>query len=119
MDTSPAASDELVAITTRYEVPRAFVMLLRGCADLTSSGKLEEIFGEAAGSGCPVIVDLAGLAFGDEHLLGHLLAAREKGELMLVGPLSRQFHQRMDVTGTVECFDVQPDLTTALAHLPG
>ncbi|MFF5725119.1 STAS domain-containing protein [[Kitasatospora] papulosa] len=106
-----------MVISTRYPSPRAFVVALWGSAGPDASERLEAVFREAVASGDPVIVDLAGLAFCDAHLLGHLLAVRLRRTLILVGPLSDQVKRRFAVTGTTKALKVQPGLTAALAHL--
>ncbi|MFD7794723.1 STAS domain-containing protein [Streptomyces sp. NPDC059759] len=100
--------------------PNAYVLTLRGNTDSSTSELLEEAFSTAlaAAAGEPLVVDLGGLSFGDEMLLGLLLNAQRDGAVHLVGPISPTFLRRLDVTGTLELFTVHPSLSAALAEFP-
>ncbi|WP_329238214.1 hypothetical protein OHB07_38095 [Streptomyces sp. NBC_00111] len=106
-----------MVISTRFDFPRAFVVAMWGRTDLETSERLDAVFDEAIASELPVIVDLAGLAFCDARLLGHLLAVRLRRTLILVGPSSDQLQCRFALTGAARVLEVQPGLTAALAHL--
>ncbi|MFD7853411.1 STAS domain-containing protein [Streptomyces microflavus] len=95
-------------------LPSAYVLTLRGRADLTTSEALEGDFARATESGLPLIVDLGALTFGNEELLGLLIGARRTCGVTLVGPLSPSFRQRLDTVGVTAWFTVRPTLTAAL-----
>ncbi|MFJ9352521.1 STAS domain-containing protein [Streptomyces sp. NPDC101237] len=96
--------------------PEAYVLTLRGTADVRACEVLEDDFARATGAGLPLIVDLAALAFGDETLLGLLVSARRAGGVELVGPLSPSFQRRLDIAGVGTWFIVHPTLSAALGR---
>ncbi|MFD7797435.1 STAS domain-containing protein [Streptomyces sp. NPDC059759] len=96
-------------------LPGAYLLTLRGDTHSSCTSRLEEAFHHAAADGGPLIVDLGGLGFGDETLLGLLLDARGIGPVHLAGPISAAFQRRLDVTGTADIFTIHPDLSQALA----
>ncbi|MFJ8251273.1 STAS domain-containing protein [Streptomyces sp. NPDC094466] len=99
-----------------YRVRGAYVLVLRGAADIADDPELEDAFIHAMVSGLPLIVDLSELSFGDEELLGHLIHAQRATEFALVGPITPAFQRRLDTTGTTALFTIHPDLTTALGR---
>ncbi|MFQ6144644.1 STAS domain-containing protein [Streptomyces seoulensis] len=94
--------------------PGAYVLTLRGSADIVTADGLEDDFARATGSGLPLIVDLVALTFGDETLLGLLINARQDAGVELVGPLSPTFQRRLDTAGLTAWFTIHPTLSTAL-----
>ncbi|WP_327270768.1 anti-sigma factor antagonist (plasmid) [Streptomyces sp. NBC_01218] len=118
MDPDTGATDALVVLDVPFQRPRPHhVLTLRGstaCGD----AELEAAFDRVTRAGVPLIVDLAGLVFGSELLLGLLLAARHTTTLILVGPVCGSFQRRLRTTGTLHVFDVRPTLTEALTLLP-
>ena len=71
--------------------PGHLVVTLRGELDICDAGGLARALSAAAGSGSPIIVDLAGLTFIDCGSLSALACAREKarqagGDLVLAAP---------------------------------
>ncbi|MFF7328901.1 anti-sigma factor antagonist [Streptomyces sp. NPDC008150] len=118
---STAAGDRgLEVVTTRHHAPPAYVIALRGDADLQVHKDMEEAFDQVHGSRLDLVVDLSGLTFGDELLLGLLLTARTADPTVtvtLVGPICDSFRRRLDVTGTTDVFTTHPTLATALDAL--
>lgn len=115
-DTEP--SEDLTVLEAPFHHPTAQVLVLRGAASFSDNEQLEAAFTRAAASHHPLIVDLAGLDFGDDTLLGLLLNARHTNKVILVGPLCPSFLHRLHRTGTDHIFDIRPTLTDALALLP-
>ncbi|WP_333770204.1 STAS domain-containing protein [Streptomyces sp. IBSBF 2435] len=110
--------NELTVIHARFHTPDAYVLTLRGVADIGRDDVLETAFADAAASVYPLIVDLGALTFADEQLLGLLLTATRTRPVVLVGPLPPTVTRRLALTGTEDVFTIQPNLTRALAALP-
>ncbi|MER5882109.1 STAS domain-containing protein [Streptomyces sp. NPDC001910] len=111
------ADSPLHIVDARF--PHAYVLTLHGCTDNSTSDLLDGAFTDvaaAAGAGA-LVVDLGGLEFGDETLLGLLLNARKTRDVHLVGPLSPTFQRRLDTTDTTRVFTIHPTLTHALTAL--
>lgn len=120
MSSSAAGDHGLEVVTTRSEDPPADIITLRGDADPATHQHTEDAFASARSNGSDLIVDLSGLAYGDELLLGLLLNARTASpadRVLLVGPISESFRRRLDVTGTAALFKVYGDLPAALSAL--
>ncbi|MER8267972.1 STAS domain-containing protein [Streptomyces griseus] len=96
--------------------PGAYVLTLRGTADVTTCAALEDDFATATATGLRLIVDLAALEHGDESLLGLLINAHRTTGIELVGPLSPSFRRRLDTAGITGWFTIRPTLTAALTQ---
>ncbi|MEU5372493.1 STAS domain-containing protein [Streptomyces sp. NPDC005951] len=96
--------------------PTAYLLSLRGSTDPTTALRVAEAFDRAAHWSLPLIVDLSGLGFGDEELLGYLMTAHQTTGLTLVGPLSDSFQRRLHTTGLTALFTIHPTLDAALNH---
>lgn len=122
MTPSGAQEPGLRVATVQCGSPPAYVIELRGEADLFTHHLLEETFTRARHSRLPVIVDLSALDYGDELLLALLLSARSSQCVALAGPICPAFRRRLDTTGALAAFDTFPDLAAALdshGHHPG
>lgn len=120
MSSTAAGYCGLEVVTTRHHAPPAYVIALRGDADLQVHRDMEEAFDRVRASRLDLVVDLSGLAFGDELLLGLLLTARTAeptASVSLVGPLCDSFRRRLDVTGTTGVFTTHPTLDAAFGAL--
>ncbi|MFJ9078758.1 hypothetical protein ACIRO3_26485 [Streptomyces sp. NPDC102278] len=116
MDHRTDPPDQLTLIEASIPVPPAWILLLRGAVNGCDEEELRAVFTRAlAHPRVPLIVDLGSLEHADAFLLGLLLVARTRTRLHLVGPLSRSFKHRLDVTGTPDFFRVHATLTDALA----
>ncbi|MEU0759353.1 STAS domain-containing protein [Streptomyces microflavus] len=114
--TTPGSSTDHDLIVVHAPFPGAYVLMLRGTADVCACEDLEDDFARATRSGLPLIVDLGALEFGDENLLGLLINARRAESAELVGPLSPSFRRRLDTTGVTAWFTVHPTLGAALGR---
>ncbi|MFJ4873146.1 anti-sigma factor antagonist [Streptomyces sp. NPDC088757] len=112
-DAAGPVSSDLRVIHTVH--PGAHVMTLHGTADSVSTDRLAEDFLYATALGPRLVVDLSGLLYGDETLLGLLVQARRFHDVELVGPLVSGFQRRLRTTGVTGWFTVHPDLAAALA----
>lgn len=120
MSSTAAGNHGLEVVTTRHDDPPAYVITLRGDADLLTHNAMKEAFDHVRDTGLDLVVDLSAMTFGDELLLGLLLAARATEPVttvFLVGPVCDSFRRRLDTTGTTGVFLTHPDLTVALASL--
>lgn len=85
------------------------VVRLSGEFDADSIHVFREVL--AATDGTPLVVDLTGITFADSSLLHALIEAH--GRIVLTGPLPRQFHRVLDLTGTARQFTIAPDAGAA------
>ncbi|WP_432088482.1 MULTISPECIES: STAS domain-containing protein [unclassified Streptomyces] len=112
--------DDLSVLITEHTRPNACVLALLGSTGAWNAPALEQAFRDAGATGRPLVVDLSGLDFGDEVLLGLLLHAHASAcGLVLIGPAAGSFARRLHRTGTDELFNTQNTLPLALAQLPG
>ena len=86
--------------------PGHLVVALRGELDISDAPGLARALSAAAGSGSPIIVDLAGLTFIDCSSLSALACAREKarqagGDLVLAAP-QRQVLRVLSLTSLID-----------------
>ncbi|MFB7032525.1 MULTISPECIES: STAS domain-containing protein [unclassified Streptomyces] len=112
--------DDLTVRITEHTHPNACVLALHGSTGAWNIAVLEQAFQDAGATGRPLVVDLSGLDFGDEVLLGLMLHAHASPTgLVLLGPVTGPFARRLRRTGTDELFNTQQTLALALARLPG
>ncbi|NEA50756.1 STAS domain-containing protein [Streptomyces sp. SID10815] len=111
--------DDLSVRITEVTRPNACVLALLGSTGAWNVTVLEQAFQNAGATGRPLVVDLSGLDFGDEVLLGFLLHAYTTPRgLVLLGPVTGAFARRLYRTGVDELFKTQQTLALALAQLP-
>ncbi|MFF5638443.1 STAS domain-containing protein [Streptomyces sp. NPDC012825] len=96
--------------------PGAHVLALHGTADASTTDGLEDDFLYATAYGPRLIVDLSGLLYGDETLLGLLLHARRFHDVDLAGPLAPGFQRRLQTGGVAAWFTIHPTLAAALTR---
>ncbi|MEU8844126.1 STAS domain-containing protein [Streptomyces roseus] len=72
---------------------------------------------EATGEATDLVVDLSSVTFADTSLLHALLDARKR--VVLAGPLPRQFHRILDLTGLVQLFAAASDVDAASRSFSG
>ncbi|MGW9436918.1 STAS domain-containing protein [Streptomyces sp. NPDC055607] len=113
-DPAGPSSRDLRIVHTAH--PGAHVLALHGRADASTTDGLEDDFLYATAYGPRLVVDLSGLLYGDETLLGLLVQAQKFHDVELVGPLVPSFQRRLDITGVAAWFTVHPTLTAALNH---
>ncbi|MFF3641094.1 STAS domain-containing protein [Streptomyces sp. NPDC002564] len=112
--------DDLLVRITEHTRPNACVLALLGSTGAWNLSALERAFRDAGATGRPLVVDLSGLDFGDEVLLGLLLHAYASPcGLVLIAPAAGAFTRRLHRTGVEEIFNTQHSLALALAQLPG
>ncbi|MFE9016867.1 anti-sigma factor antagonist [Streptomyces sp. SID5594] len=112
--------DDLLVRITEYTRPNACVLALLGSTGAWNTPALEHAFHAAAATERPLVVDLTGLYFGDEVLLGILIQAHASIRgLVLINPATSSFARRLHRTGVEELFNTQHTLSLALAQLPG
>ncbi|MFD7534782.1 STAS domain-containing protein [Streptomyces sp. NPDC059819] len=116
-DADERLDDDLVVVHTVLGAASAYVLMLRGETHSWNAPMLEDHVERAIAHGTAVILDCGALRFADAHLLRLLLHTRARRRLVLVGPLSEAFTQRLAVTGTTDLFPVAPTLTRALAAI--
>ncbi|MFJ3819424.1 STAS domain-containing protein [Streptomyces sp. NPDC090056] len=112
-DRTDGTDHGLTVLHARF--PSAYVLTLRGTADMFTAEDLDVDFAAATTTGPRLVVDLGALEYGDETLLGLLLDAHRTHGVELVGPLSPSFQRRLDTTGITGWFTIHPTLTSALA----
>ncbi|MEV7673019.1 anti-sigma factor antagonist [Streptomyces sp. NPDC088752] len=105
---------DLIVAHARF--PGAYVLILRGTADMFTAEDLDVDFAAATMTGLRLVVDLGALEHGDETLLNLLLDAHRARGVELVGPLAPGFRRRLDTAGIADWFTVRPTLTCALDH---
>ncbi|MFI5867494.1 STAS domain-containing protein [Streptomyces sp. NPDC051546] len=113
---------DLIVHITEHTRPNACVLALLGSAGAWNLAALEKAFHDADVTGRPLVVDLTGLDFGDEVLLGLLIHAHASPRgLVLISPATGSFARRLNRTGVEELFNMRATLTLtlALAQLPG
>ncbi|MFF7878383.1 STAS domain-containing protein [Streptomyces californicus] len=112
--------DDLLVRITEYTRPNACVLALLGSTGAWNTPALEHAFHAAAATERPLVVDLTGLYFGDEVLLGILIQAHASIRgLVLINPATSAFARRLHRTGVEELFNTQNTLSLALDQLPG
>ncbi|MFE3516298.1 anti-sigma factor antagonist [Streptomyces sp. NPDC059166] len=120
MSSTAAENPDLEVVTTWHDTPPAYVIALRGDAEPLTHDRLEDAFAQVRRSRLDLVVDLSETAFGDELLLGLLLAARGAAPshtVVLVGPICESFQRRLDVTGAARIFAAYGSRVAALDRL--
>ncbi|GAA4091923.1 MULTISPECIES: STAS domain-containing protein [Streptomyces] len=111
--------EDLLVRITEHTRPNACVLALLGSTGAWNSTALEGAFHDARATGRPLVVDLTGLRFGDEVLLGLLLHAYASPQgLVLLGPVTGHFARRLHRSCVDDLFHTQNTLELALAQLP-
>jgi anti-sigma B factor antagonist len=95
------------------------VLILRGELDLAAAASIRSLV-DAAGRG-GLVLDVGGVTFVDSSALRELMHARlalaERGGPLVLAAVPRIVRRLLEITGTIELFEIAPDREAALAGL--
>src|SRR4051794_12842901 len=95
------------------------LLVFRGELDMAAAGAMRARVASVAGSG--LVIDLRDVTFIDSAALRELLTAREdavtRGRRIVLSGVPVPVHRLLEMTGTLELFEVAPTRTAALARL--
>ncbi|MDK1472752.1 STAS domain-containing protein [Streptomyces sp. 549] len=97
-----------------YRRGGATVIVLAGEVDVETEPQARLALDAAVREGRRVVFDLSAVTFADSSILNLLLAARNRCELVLAGPLHSQVLRLFEVTGVSDVFTVADGVDTAL-----
>lgn len=109
------------ALEAGRQVPGAAVLVLRGELDVAAAPALRERLLAAPERG--LVLDLAGTTFIDSSILQELLRARNdlraRGARLVLAGATRPVHRLLELTGTLELFELVGDPEAGLSRLAG
>ncbi|NJP65681.1 STAS domain-containing protein [Streptomyces spiramenti] len=111
----PVEGDALIVLDVRLGAPPVQVLALRGSVDARTCDEVTRSVVRARSRSLPVVIDLGGLSFGDETLLGILLDCRDDVTTAFVGPLAASFERRLARTGAVGVLTIHATLGQAIS----
>ncbi|MEU3724244.1 STAS domain-containing protein [Streptomyces sp. NPDC031705] len=97
-------------VTVRTEADGACVVVCSGEFDLDTVGELEAACGAPEAAGAQrLVLDVSEVVFADSSFLNVLIGLRNRGPLVLEGPLPHQLHRLLEMTGVLPLFEVRDD----------
>ncbi|MCI4079132.1 STAS domain-containing protein [Streptomyces sp. MMS21 TC-5] len=101
-------------VTVRAEADDVRVVVCSGEFDLDTTGLLVEACEVGPVPAGLLVIDVRQVAFGDSSFLNALIRLRNTRPLALQGPLPKQLHRMMEMTGALPLFVIR-DTTTERA----
>ncbi|WP_420078142.1 STAS domain-containing protein [Streptomyces sp. JL4002] len=93
-------------VTVGAEASGVRLVCCSGEFDLDTTGLLLKACAEAAPAEC-LIVDVTEVTFADSSFLNALIRLRNSRPLTLRGPLPKQLHRVMEMTGALPLFEIR------------
>ncbi|WP_051807326.1 STAS domain-containing protein [Streptomyces sp. NRRL F-2664] len=94
-------------VTVRTEADGVRVVVCSGEFDLDTTGLLVDACDSGPVPPGLLVVDVRQVAFGDSSFLNALIRLRNGHPLLLQGPLPKQLHRVMQMTGTLPLFEIR------------
>ncbi|MFE5679863.1 STAS domain-containing protein [Streptomyces erythrochromogenes] len=94
-------------VTVRAEADGVRVVVCSGEFDLDTTGLLVDACDVRPVPAGLLVVDVRQVAFGDSSFLNALIRLRNTRPLALRGPLPKQLHRMMEMTGALSLFDIR------------